>query len=90
VRLRQAAQAVLDAQDAYRDALNGGGHDGPHDTALHIDPCTDLPGVEHIYDLTGDCSKCGGAQYGTEDDLAGAYGDLREALGQPRLTWERR
>ena len=85
--VRFAAQAVLDAADAYRDALNGAGHPGEdHDTWLR-EP-RDPNAAFHIYDTVGDCSACGGAQYGTEDALTQAYGDLRAALGHDRLPWE--
>lgn len=83
--VRDAAAEVLRAADAYRDAVNGGGHDGePHDQVLH----RALPGDVQIYDQVGDCAHCGGAQYSTEDDLNRAYGDLREALDQTRRPWE--
>lgn len=85
--LRAAATEVLRAADAYRDTLNGLGHPGePHDRVLHAAMAR---GVE-VFDLVGDCSACGGRQYGTEYELQGAYGGLREALGQPRLPWEER
>ncbi len=87
-KLRDAAERVIRATDANRDAINGGGHDGPHDKVLHIDPCINFPGVEHVYDLIGDCAQCGGAQYGTEDELHGAIGDLRAALGYERKPWQ--
>jgi hypothetical protein len=86
--LRDAALEVLRATDAYRDALNGQGHAGPHDRYIHFDPCTDLPGVEHVYDITGDCSACGGSQYGTEDDLQRAIVRLRLVVGEPLQPWE--
>ena len=80
--LRQAAEAVLRAVDAHRDAVNGQGHPGkPHDDALR------MPG-QPFHDLTGDCSACGGAQYGWETELNAAHGDLREAVGQERKPWE--
>lgn len=86
--LRCAAQAVLNAQAAYRDALNGIGHEGePHDRSIHMDPCTSDRGV-HVYSPSNDCAACGGAEYGTEDSLTHAYGDLRVALGGERLPWE--
>ena len=78
---------MLNAVDANRDAINGQGHEGSHDRAVHMDPCTSIPDL-HIYDTFGDCAACGGAQYGTEDTLSQAYGDLRAALGQPRKPWE--
>lgn len=84
-RLRQAAAAVIRATDAHRDALNGLGHEGvPHDRYLAQPP---VNGFE-IRDLVGDCAACGGAQYGTEDDLQGAVADLRAALGEERKPWE--
>ena len=83
--LEAAAKAVLRAVDAYRDALNGRGHEGePHDRLLW----QRRPGDVQIYSPDSDCAACGGAQYGTEDDLNVAYGDLREALGEPRELWE--
>lgn len=89
--LLAAAVEVLRATDAVRDARNGVAHPGePHDRVLHIDPCTDLAGVAHVYETTSDCSACGGRQYGTEEDLNMALGDLREAVGQVRKPWEAR
>lgn len=90
MNIRKAAEEVLRCVDAYRDAQNGLGHEGtPHDRDIHIDPCTNLSYVEHIYDITGDCAGCGGAQYGTEYQLQQAYGQLRRALGQEPMAWER-
>jgi hypothetical protein len=86
--LRAAAERVIRATEAVRDAINGQGHEGPHDKMLHFDPCTNLPDVAHVYDLTGDCAMCGSMQYGAEDELHGAIGDLREALGYARRPWE--
>jgi hypothetical protein len=88
--LRAAAEGVVLAQEHLRDAINGVAHDGPHDKMLHFEPCTNLPGVEHVYDLTGDCAQCGGDQYGAEDAYNLALGDLREALGHERRAWEQR
>jgi hypothetical protein len=83
--LEVAATEVLRAADALRDARNGEGHPGePHDKLLHMQPF----GEVEVFDLVDDCSACGGAQYGTEYELYRAYGDLREALGQPRMAWE--
>ncbi len=83
--LYAAARAVLRAADAYRDAINGHGHPGePHDQMLWHR----LPGGVQIYSPVGDCAHCGGAQYGAEDTLTQAYGDLREAVGEPRRPWE--
>lgn len=83
--LRTAAKDVLRAVDAHREAVNGQGHpDEPHDRMLWHP----LPGDIQIYSAVGDCAMCGGAQYGTEDSLNEAYGDLREALDEPRLPWE--
>jgi len=85
VNLETAAKAVLRAVDAYRDAINGQGHPGePHDRDLWHSS----GGYVEIYSPVGDCAACGGAQYGTEDDLSQAYGDLRAALGEPRKPWE--
>jgi hypothetical protein len=86
--LRAAALEVLRATDANRDALNGEGHSGLHNQDIHFDPCTDLSGVAHIYDITGDCSACGGAQYGSDDDLQRAIVRLRLVLGEPLQPWE--
>ena len=86
--IERAAHRVIRATEANRDAINGVGHPGPHDRMLHFDPCTNLPGVEHVYDITSDCAQCGGRQYGTEDELNGAMGDLREACGYARRPWE--
>lgn len=88
--LREAAQALVDADEASRDAANGIGHPGPHDREIHMDPCTNMPGIEHVYDLVGDCAQCGGAQYGTGDARNLALGDLRAALGMERRPWEER
>ena len=88
-RLTTAATEVLRCYDAWVEAVNGNGHPGEsHDRAIHIDPCTNLPGVEHVYSTSTDCAACGGAEYGTEDDLHTAYAHLRDALGQPRKPWE--
>ena len=87
--LRKAAENVLRAVDTYRDAVNGEGHgDEDHDRYLHMDPCTSLRGVQHVYDPVGDCSACGGAQYGTDAELQHAYGALRVAVGQKPKPWE--
>jgi hypothetical protein len=86
--LMTAARAFVAADEAVRDAINGGGHPGEHDRLLHFEPCNFLSGVAHVYDLSGDCSACGGAQYGTEADRNLAMGDLREALGMERRPWE--
>lgn len=87
-----AARAVLRATDACRDALNGQAHEGPHDRDVHIEPCCAGaaidPGSVHVYDTTGDCAQCGGAQYGTEDTLQQAVVDLRLVLGEPLLPHE--
>ena len=83
--LETAAKAVLRAADACRDAINGQGHDGePHDWMLWHPSGGDM----EIYSQVDDCAACGGAQYGTEDDLNAAHGDLREAVGEPREWWE--
>jgi hypothetical protein len=85
-KLKAAAEAVLRAADGYRDALNGLGHEGePHDRMLHHGIGSDI----EVFSTVDDCAACGGAQYGTDDALTAAYGDLREALGQERLPWER-
>ena len=84
--LREAAERVIVAADACRDAINGLGHPGEkHDRYIHFGPS---PGGIEIFDQVGDCAACGGAQYGTEDTLSEAYGDLRAALGQERKPWE--
>jgi len=80
-----AARAVLRAVDAYRDAVNGLGHPSePHDRMLWHSTGGDM----EIYSPVDDCAACGGAQYGTEDALNQAHGDLREAVGEPRKPWE--
>lgn len=85
--LERAAQAVLDATDALRDAINGIGHQGrSHDDVLA--PPRDPRAEFAIIDTVGDCSACGGAQYGCEDTLNAAIGNLRVALGHERLPWE--
>jgi len=87
--IEEVAWRMLAALERNRDALNGDNHPGePHDRYLHFDPCTNLPGVAHAYDLTGDCSMCGGAQYGSEDLVNAAWGDLRTALGLERYGWQ--
>jgi hypothetical protein len=86
--LREAALDVIRTTDAYRDAVNGIGHPGEdHDKALHFEPCALAPDG-HLYDLTGDCAACGGAQYGTEDSVQKAMGLLRAAVGLPKKPWE--
>lgn len=86
--LRAAAEAVIAATEANRDAINGIGHPGEeHDRAIHMDPCTSDPGV-HVYSPSTDCAACGGAEYGTEDALHLAMGDLRAACGLERRAWE--
>lgn len=86
--IRDAAENVIRATDANRDAINGIGHPGePHDRDVHMDPCTSDPET-HIYLPSSDCAACGGVEYGTEDALTGAIGDLRAALGHERLPWE--
>lgn len=83
--LLASARAVLRAVDAHRDAVNGLAHpDEPHDRWLWQPSAGDV----QIYSSVGDCAACGGAQYGTEDDLNMAHGDLREAVGETRLPWE--
>lgn len=80
--LKDAAENVLRATDALRDAINGHGHPGePHDEVLAIPDS-----IFHGPSL--DCAACGGAQVGCEDDLNTARGDLREALGHERKPWE--
>jgi hypothetical protein len=79
-----AATAVVSTTDEYRDAVNGVGHEGePHDQLL----CA--PG-EVWHEQTGHCALCGGKQYGTEDSLDKAMGDLRAALGMTKKPWETR
>ena len=85
MNLETAAKAVLRSVDAYRDAVNGLGHPSePHDQMLWHPTGGDF----EIYSPVGDCAACGGQQYGAEDALNRAHGDLREALGEPRLPWE--
>lgn len=87
-RLRAAATRVIEATEAHRDAVNGRGHpDEPHDRAIHMEPCTSIPDA-HIYSTSSDCAACGGAEYGTEDEMHGAIGDLRAACGYERRPWE--
>jgi len=87
--IEKAAWHVLAALEHKRDAINGNTHPGePHDNVLHFEPCTNLPGVAHAYDLVGDCARCGGAQYGADDLENAAWGDLRAALGLPRYQWQ--
>lgn len=87
MKLREAAMRLVEAQELNRDAINGMGHEGePHDKVLHPDP---PPGADFdVFDITGDCSACGGAQYGTEDALTAAYAQLRFVLGLPLRPWE--
>lgn len=81
----RAARYVVLASEAVRDACNGYGHSGrDHDRMLHF--ASDGP--VQIYDQVGDCAGCGGAEYGAEDTLNAAMGDLREALGMKRRPWE--
>ena len=89
ISLEEAAWRVLAALQHNRDAINGATHPGePHDKVLHFDPCTNQPGVAHVYDLVGDCAACGGAQYGADDLQNAAEGDLRAALGLERYGWQ--
>lgn len=86
-RLRDAALEVVNAQESVRDALNGLGHSGnPHDGVLA--PPRDPDAAFYVIDQVSDCAACGGAQYGTEDDLNRAYGRLRAALGLEVRPWE--
>lgn len=86
-RLRAALLALVNAEEAWRDALNGNGHDPePHDQLLH-EPSN---GVIEAFDLVGDCAACGGAQYGADHERSLAFGDAREALGMERRAWEAR
>lgn len=83
--LEQAARRVIRAVDANRDARNGAGHPGePHDWDLW----ESMGGEVEVYNTVGDCAACGGAQYGTDDEMNGAIGDLRAALDMERLPWE--
>ena len=83
--IEKAARRVLRAVDANRDAINGQGHPGEgHDRMLW----SSLGGDIEVYSTVDDCAACGGAQYGTEDELQAAHGDLRAALGMERLPWE--
>lgn len=86
--LETAARALVAAQEAVRVAINGDGHPGtPHDRAIHMDPCTADPDI-HVYSPSSDCAACGGAGYGSDDQLNGAMGDLRRALGMEVRPWE--
>lgn len=83
--LRAVAQAVVDATDRLRDAMNGQGHPGEaHDLTFHEPP---VNGIEIFSDST-DCCACAGACYGCDITLSDAIGDLRAALGQERKPWE--
>ena len=80
---------MLRAVDANRDAINGLGHSGePHDRMLHFEPCCAGAPAMHVYSTSAGCAACGGAQYGTGDELNAAHGDLRAALAMERLPWE--
>uniref|UniRef100_A0A6M3L103 Uncharacterized protein n=1 Tax=viral metagenome TaxID=1070528 RepID=A0A6M3L103_9ZZZZ len=83
--LREAALRVIRAVDANRDAINGLGHPGEdHDRMLHV-----AHGGEYdIFSPSLDCAACDGAEYGTGDEMDGAVGDLRAALGMERKPWE--
>ena len=83
--LGQAARRVIRAVDANRDALNGLGHPGEdHDRELWRSSGGDI----EVYSTSTDCAACGASQYGTEDEMSGAIGDLRAALGMERMPWE--
>lgn len=86
-RLEEAAVGVLIATDALRDARNGHGHPGEaHDHVLG-----DInygEGRPHVCSSVDDCAGCRGAQYGTEDGLHMALGQLRLALGLSPRPWE--
>ena len=87
--LREAAERVIRAVDAYRDAVNGLGHASePHDQVIHMEPCCAGSPEMHVYSNSTDCAACGGSEYGTEAELMTAHGDLRVALGGSRLPWE--
>ena len=91
--LRMAAIAVVMAQEKLRNAINGVGHPGEdHDDVLHnvACACTTILGDVEVREVTSDCAACGGSQYGAEDTLNRAYGDLRAALGLPVRPWESR
>ena len=85
--LHAAAVEVLRATDAVTAARNGDGHPGDHDHV--IGDITYGEGRDHPCSLVSDCAACGGAQYGTEDDLNRAIGALRAAVGQEPKPWER-
>lgn len=86
VDLIRAAEALLRAEDAVRDAINGLGHPGTlHDDALWMGPT--ISGVS-IRDAVADCAACGGAQYGADEERNIALGNLRVALGRKPLPWE--
>lgn len=87
--LHDAALSLVRAYDAYNDALNGLGHPGEaHDRVLHFEPCTNLPGVAHVYSDSSDCAACGGAQYGSEHDVQVAVVALKLALAEPLRPYE--
>lgn len=76
-----AAEALIRAEDAVRDSINGQGHPGrPHDDALYMGG--------PIRDTFGDCATCGGAQYGAEDTKNTAVANLRVLLGHEALPFE--
>lgn len=83
-RLRAVITAAIRAKEAYRDAINGLGHPGePHNRDLWHS----MGGDMEIYSPVGDCSACGGAQYGCEDGVEVAFDALYDAVGLPRPTF---
>jgi hypothetical protein len=68
--LRAALERLIQTREIYLDAVNGLGHSGePHNSDLGISGAT-----------VDDCSACGGAQYGAEDDMSRAFDEARAAL----------
>ena len=77
--LTDALAGLLRARQAYIDAVNGKGHPGEeHDEALvHA---SDKDAEWRVIDVVGDCAGCGGAQYGTEDEMNHFYDEAEAAL----------
>lgn len=85
--LRTAALSLVRAYDANVDAINGLGHPGEdHDTFLR-EP-RNPNAAFHIYDIVSDCAACGGAQYGSEDEVQRAIVAVKMALGEQLRTYE--
>lgn len=71
---RRALLALLretrDAWDRYVEATAGRGHEGRHDRLI----CPGFHDESHTEQQ--DCSACGGADYGTYDELRGLFAAL--------------